>query len=258
MQPYFGFLSKEYDSYPFDNQTAKKRLFYSIQTAASILNSNRPCSSSLVADDMLVWFRNLAFLSDPKFTASLEPYLNDVAIRARVWRVYTLCWAAHSCLSLDGDYVDIGCYDGHTVDVIERYCDFRNLASKKYWLYDIFDSPPDESRKPSHGPNLLGLVESLFASCPNFRIIKGSIPESFLQGLPERIAFAQIDLNSAEADMNAFEAIYDRLTTGAIVIFDDYGYSRYKQTCAQISTFAASKFHTLLESPTMQGIFIKR
>ena len=53
--------------------------------------------------------------------------------------------------------------------------------------------------------------------------------------------WSQIDLNSAEADLGAFEFIYEKLTKGAIVIFDDYGFARYKKTQESIDRFLKRK-----------------
>ena len=258
VSPHFGLLNKQWNMPPFDQEKPKSKFTGFIESAKDIVEANQPHSSALLCDDMFVWFRNLGFLSDSKFIESMGEYIYDKGLCARIWRIYTLCWAANSCLGLDGDYVDIGCYDGRTVEIIEKFCDFRHLESKKYFLYDIFDNPPSESKKSSHGPSLYSQVSNHFKQFDNFEVIKGAVPDSFCKGLPEVIAFAQIDLNSAEADLGAFEAIYDRLTIGSIVVFDDFGFNRYSETYKMLSAFVNGKSQMIWESPTMQGIFIKR
>src|SRR3546814_7805225 len=136
-----------------------------------------------------------------------------------------LCWGVKSCVGLPGDFMDVGCYDGRTVEIMERYCNFQTVPDKTWWLYDMFENPPQEARKASHGPQLFERVQQTFESRGRFRVIKGPVPESFAQGLTDRVAFAQIDLNAAEPEIGTLHAIYDRIVPGGLIIFDDYGRS---------------------------------
>jgi hypothetical protein len=256
--PLFTLWNKEYQKPPMSDEKVKQTFRMSVQSAAGMVNANLPGSGAFLADDMFVWFRNLAFLSDMEFIQAMGPLLENKTLRARIWRVYMLCWAARSCLNLDGDYVDLGCYDGHTVSVIERYCRFREIAHKRYWLYDIFDEPPEESRKAGHGPGLFDYVRQTFEPLGNFTVIKGAVPQSFAQGLPDKIAFAQIDLNAAEPELAALEIIYERIVCGGIIVFDDYGFRRYRESNEKESSFLRSRGQFIWESPTGQGLFIKR
>src|SRR3546814_8903106 len=86
--------------------------------------------------------------------AAFGPYLADPTLRARIWRIYMLCWGVKSCVGLPGDFMDVGCYDGRTVEIMERYCNFQTVPDKTWWLYDMFENPPQEARKASHGPQL--------------------------------------------------------------------------------------------------------
>lgn len=258
IKPFFGFFNKEYSVAPFDRPEVKQRFAGSIQDASAILGANRPGSGATVVDDMMVWFRNLGFLQQPDFISAFGSYAEDPVLRARIWRVYMLCWAAKSCLRLPGDFMDVGCYDGRTVEVMERYCDFRNQAGKTWWLYDMFENPPEEARKSGHGPALFEQVKQSFAACDNVRVIKGAVPESFAQGLPEKVAFAQLDLNVAAPELAALEIIYDRIVPGGIIVFDDFGFRRYRDSHDAEMAFFRARGDVLWESPTGQGLFIKR
>ncbi|HWP00062.1 MAG TPA: class I SAM-dependent methyltransferase [Methylococcus sp.] len=256
--PFFALWNKEYGRQPFSSQAVRHAFTAALRTLAAILEANRVGSGAVLADDMLVWFRNAGFLEDPVFIEAMGPLHRDETLRARIWRVYTLCWAARSCLGLDGDYLDIGCYDGKTVAVITRYCQFNKYQEKTYWLYDMFENPPEESRKVHHGPGLFEHVSQMFEPLGNVRVIKGTVPESFQLGLPKRIAFAQIDLNAAEPELACLGAIYDRLLPGGMIVFDDFGFRRYRESRDQISRFLVSRGQIIWESPTGQGLFIKR
>ncbi len=256
--PNFALWNKEYKELPFSDNKTRTSFVGAISKAAEISQANVPGSNALLADDMFVWFRNVGFLSDPDFIAAMGPLVEDPTLRARIWRVYTLCWAAKSCLPLDGDFIDVGCYDGKTVSVIERYCEFRSQRNKKYWMYDMFENPPVESAKAGHGPGLYDVVRAVFEPLGNFKVIKGSVPDSFAEGLPEHIAFAQIDLNAAEPELACLRQIYDRIVVGGMIVFDDFGFSRYRASRSLEAEYLAEKGHVIWESPTGQGLFIKR
>ena len=54
-------------------------------------------------------------------------------------------------------------------------------------------------------------------------MIRGFVPECFVEGVPDRIAFAHIDMNNAPAEIAALEAIEHRLIPGAMIVLDDFG-----------------------------------
>ena len=58
--------------------------------------------------------------------------------------------------------------------------------------------------------------------------------------------------------MAALEHLFDRVTKGGIIIFDDYGWSGYvKQKIAE-DAFMAARDHYIMELPTGQGLLIKK
>jgi hypothetical protein len=258
IEPYFATWNKEYREPPFSDKAVTSSFVSAIQTAAAISGANLASGNAALVDDLFVWFRAVHFLKDQAFIEAMGPLKDDAVLRARIWRVYTLCWAAKSCMPLDGDFLDVGCYDGKTVAVIVRYSRFSEQLEKKYWLFDIFDNPPLESRKAGHGPDLFQQVRSMFPDASRYAVIKGPVPDSFDGNLPERIAFAQVDLNAAEPELATLERIFDRIVPGGMIVFDDFGFSRYSRTRELEADFMARRGLTIFESPTGQGIFIKR
>lgn len=258
IEPHFVTWNKEYRQPPFANKGVTSSFVSAIQTAAGIASANTASGNAALVDDLFVWFRAVHFLKDPTFIDAMGPLRDDPVLRARIWRVYTLCWAARSCMTLEGDFLDIGCYDGKTVSVIDRYCGFSRNHDKKYWLFDIFDSPPLESRKVGHGPNLFDQVQAMFPDTDRYKVIKGPVPDSFEGNLPEKVAFAQVDLNAAEPELAALEQIFDRIVPGGMIVFDDFGFSRYSRTRELEADFMSRRGQMIFECPTGQGIFIKR
>ena len=74
--------------------------------------------------------------------------------------------------------------------------------------------------------------------------------------LPDEIAWCQIDLNDAEAEGAVFPVVYERLLPGSVVVFDDYGFRRYRESALTHQRFLKHK-EQVLELPTGQGILIK-
>ena len=255
--PHFAVFNKMYNEKPLNEQKNKEQFVGHLINSANLIETNQEDSGALLADDMFVWFRNLGFLTENEFVRAFSPYRDDQLLRARIWRVYMLCWAVKSCLQVEGDFVDLGCYDGRTVDIMLRYIQFKK-CNKQYYLYDLFENPTPESRKSKHGPNLYHEVCRLFQDYDRVKVIQGPVPESFSQGLPDKIAFAQIDLNEAEPEMAALKVIYERITPGGMIIFDDFGFKRYSESHHREMKFFRKRGDVIFESPTGQGLFIKR
>lgn len=258
IKPGFSLINKEYNKPPFSDPQARESFMTGLQSAFQVMGVNQPDSGAFAADDMIIWFRNLGFLEQDDFISAFGNYRNDGLLRARIWRIYMLCWAVKSCAGLPGDFMDIGCYDGRTVEIMERYCNFSAIPDKTWWLYDMFENPPKEARKVSHGPQLFDTVRRNFESRGRFRVIKGPVPDSFAQGLPERVAFAQIDLNAAEPEIATLDVIYDRVVPGGLIIFDDYGFRRHRPSFVAELDYFTQRGQIVWESPTGQGLLIKR
>jgi len=255
--PFFALFNKMYKEVPFDDPARRARLVDSLSATAAALQPNQPGSHAYLADDMLVWFRTLGFLADANFVHACLPYADDALIRARIWRVYTLCWAARSCLELPGAFIDVGCYDAKTVEIIMRYVDFASTR-QTYYLYDLFDDPPAESRKALHGPQLFDQVRARMQPMGRVHVIPGMVPATFGTAMPKRIAFAQIDLNDAQAELACLEPVVDRMVPGALLVLDDYGFVRYRESHLREKEFFESIRQGVLELPTGQGLFLKR
>lgn len=226
----------------------RKELAEVLQRLMQLLDANSGGHCTF-HDDLFVWFRNHFFTQDPRFVKACGS-LNSV-LRARLWRLYTLCWAMDQSPIDRGAIVDIGTYDGRALEVALRYAEPRGLVM----AYDLFDSPPEESRKRDHGPDLYEKVKERLKPW-KAAVHMGDVTQ-LTWTFPERIAFAQIDLNCAEAEAKVFPAVYARLVPGAVVVFDDYGFARYRDSALAHQAFLQGK-EQVLELPTGQGLLIKR
>jgi hypothetical protein len=215
--------------------------------------------SYYAADSMIIWKRSLLFLQDKKLRASREKFARTPnEYLGFTWRYITLIWAAKQCLgSVEGDFVECGVYEGTSMAVVTEYVDFGSTGRHLY-LYDCFDHVQGDThmKLKKHGSDLLKTVQERFAHQSWAHIVKGYVPDSFSQSLPEKIAFAHIDMNDAKAEVGALEALWPRLQPGAIVVLDDYGSSGLEKQRLAHDEFFARFDVPVLESPTSQGIVI--
>ena len=186
------------------------------------------------SDDIVTVYKNMGFLDDEIFIRALGPRQNDGPIMGRLWRTWVVAWSLSKQWLEPGDKLDLGCYNGKAILTACKYSYLSNkgqILRDRLIVADLFENPPNEAKKIDHGPELKDKVNELIRPIvPNVEVIKGFIPDSLYDKNIETVSWSQIDLNSAEADIGAFEFIYEKLTKGAIVIFDDYGFSRYKET----------------------------
>jgi O-methyltransferase len=221
--------------------------------------SSVPLQGVFLSDNLMTWGKNLSFLRDKDFmNASLGNEPTSVKL-SLVWRQHVLCWAARQCARLAGDYVEAGCYKGFTAKMICDYLGFASHADKTYYLYDAFEHAVDMAHHamPEHGEDLHGRVCARFADYPNVRVIKGLVPDSFAQGMPEKIAFMHIDMNNAFAEVAVLDALFDRLLPGGMIIFDDYGWLGYNPQQEAEDAWLSGRPERILELPTGQGLLVK-
>jgi hypothetical protein len=209
----------------------------------------------LSGDSLIVWQRNLGFLDDEAFTTAWNKHAKENFERGIIWRTAVLVWAARQARRREGGFVECGCYAGTSMRIV---LDSVDLRDRDVFLYDLFEHSPEmpHHSMPRHGPELYEEVCARFAEDPNVRVIRGRVPESFKQGVPDKVAFAHIDMNHSAAEIAALDALEPRLTPGAVIVLDDFGQMPYvDQHLADLEWFQ-KRGVPILECPTGQGIVI--
>ena len=219
------------------------------------------------ANDMLIClWRNLSFRNDQKFMSSFSDSVTNDQERSLFWRLHTLAWAARNALNVDGDFVECGVLTGFCSEVIFKYLDFQDLSRLAY-LYDTFAGLPEKTSTAEERRNwdytkmdseaVYAAVRAKFSKYGNVKIIRGIVPDSFEEAVPEKIAFLHIDMNSEKAEMLALEHLFSRVSPGGFIVFDDFGWAcNVNQMSAELA-FMTERGYQVLELPTGQGIVIK-
>ncbi|OAN44800.1 hypothetical protein A6A04_08265 [Paramagnetospirillum marisnigri] len=215
---------------------------------------NLPGGALYFADGVMAFFRQTGFLGNQDFTAAVDKHALSVTERTTIWRAHTSVWAAKSCAGLDGDFVEFGTHLGTTPLVIND-CLPGIFSARTLWLYDLFEA--DEQYFGDLPEDAFAFVQRRLAGI-NARIIKGALPDSFLDSGPERIAFAHLDVTHAQIERELLAAFLDRVVPGGIILFGNYGHCLAPYRDIQSAIDSVLGQYAVLELPTGQGLFVKR
>ena len=214
------------------------------------------------AGDMLVTFnRNMGFLEDARFMEALNGSAEYPFEKTLIWRLHVLCWCAQNGLRRAGDFVECGVYRGFCSAVAARYLEFAKL-DRQWYLYDTFAGIPADQLNPGTAESppeyaaagLYDFCRQRFAPYPNVHVIQGRVPEVLRDRAPDKVAFLHLDMNSAPAELAALEFFWERMTPGALILLDDYGWRGYRAQKLAEDPFFAARGVQVLELPTGQGI----
>jgi len=211
------------------------------------------------ADNLITWNRNLSFLRDPFYARIVNDKNLTSVEQSIVWRTYILLHFAELSEQADGDFLELGCHTGYTASQVVKKVDFSRLK-KEYYLYDLFEWKLGDEHNLLEGhknPQMFEDVVSKFSGLSFVHVIKGSVPDSFSQGFPEKIAFAHIDMNHPDPEAGALVQILPRLSRGGAVVFDDYGWWVHSAQKIVIDPIVATHNLKILELPTGQGLLLK-
>jgi O-methyltransferase len=232
-----------------------KRLHRFIDTAAATYNN-----------DGLVTFNDSDFLRDPHFLESyqLGKATGSWSQQDIQWRAYIACWAAEKGKSLEGDYVECGVNRGGLSRTVMQYIDFATMPHKKFYLLDTYCGFPEEHRKNAAHWNqdeyseCYDDVVKTFAPFPNAIVVRGKVPDTLSQVPSQRICYLSIDMNVMEPEIAAAEFFWDKLSSGAVMLLDDYGFGEaYRRQKDAFNVFAKERGVAVLLLPTGQGLIIK-
>ncbi len=182
------------------------------------------------------------------------------------WRVYVAMWVAEQCAQMPGDFVECGTNTGLMSLAICHHLQFQNLA-KHFYLFDTFAGTPLEQASESE-IDVTKQLQSCYFDCfelatknfeeyQNVTLVQGMIPDSLQLVEIGPISYLHVDLNLAYPERKAMEFFWDRLSPGAMMLLDDYGFKYYDAQKASADEFARSVGKSVLELPTGQGLVIK-
>lgn len=216
-------------------------------------------------EDGIITDRNCDFLEEPSFKAA-EQIARDLGIaHDSRWRCYIACWAADWASRLDGDFVECGVNTGYMSRTIMEYVHFSQLKHR-FYLLDTFTGVSAKyatTREIAAGRDLnvyAGTYEQAcrtFATFPNVKIIRGTVPDTLSEVDATRVAYLSLDMNATLPEIAAAEFFWPKLIPGGVMLLDDYGYPGYEEVKSAYDSFAKARCVRVLSLPTGQGLIIK-
>jgi hypothetical protein len=230
------------------------------------------------ADYLITWHKSVDFLADPKFQNAYHRGMDSGHTIARApgshtdihieWRVHVVLWAAWHVAKLPGDFVECGVNTGIYSLAVCDYLNFNQL-DKSFYLFDTFAGIPSE--QITEREKALGrIIENQewygecyetarrnFAPFTRAKLIRGRVPDTLTSAPITKVCYLSIDMNIAEPERAAIEYFWDRLSPGAPVVLDDYGWSGFRPQKEAMDDFAASRGVQILTLPTGQGLLLK-
>lgn len=239
----------------------------------SRLESHGIMTTEFLADGLGVRGKNIAPLMDPQFDRAFKEAsrLNSETWRGQVpdirWRAHVCCWAARNALSIPGDFVECGVNAGLLSITVAQFLNFSKI-DRTFWLFDTYAGVPMERVPIGEKDNIAGFNAKWYSDCwdiavrnfaafPNAKLVRGILPDTLSDAPIDRISYLSIDLNYADAEMSVIERLWPKLSPGAIVVIDDYGFSGHEIQFQAWNDFARSKGQMILTVPTGQGLLIK-
>lgn len=177
-------------------------------------------------------------------------------------RCWILLQLMRHALRLDGDFAEFGVFRGGTALLAANV--LKNAGSPRtLHLFDSFIGMPDTARgeafeKGHFSDTSESAVRRLIETTgckTDFHV--GYIPETF-EGLQiSSIAFAHVDVDLAQAVLDAVAFVYPQLVPGGLMVFDDYGFPSCSLAREATDTAFADRPEKPIYLPTGQAMVIK-
>ena len=189
--------------------------------------------------------------------------INTDILLWRHWNVvFCIRYVSKFVKSINFNFVECGVASG-----MSAYFALSELKDKSYnfHLYDswgitkseyLYDDEKEHIGKYKD-QNIQNTKKNLEIFLDKTKYHVGYIPETLDDSAPNEISYLHIDVNSAKTTLEILEFFYPRLTSGGIILFDDYGWTSYNETRKIVDKFLNDKDGVLFTSPTGQAIFYK-
>ena len=250
---------------------ALREIFRSI---ARRLNYVRVPHVTYHADGLVTSSKYAPFMHDRRFMSSYRRAIKsghmiggELNVDLHIeWRVAVAIWAAQHACHLPGDFVECGVNTGILSLAICDYIDF-NRTGKRFFLFDTYAGIPEAQMSESERtmklvsntkyPDCYEVAKANFEPFPNVKLVRGVVPESLTTVDIDSVSYLSLDMNISYPEREAIEYFWPRMSPGALVVLDDYGWETYEEQRHTMDEFAKKQGVSILAMPTGQGLIIK-
>jgi O-methyltransferase len=181
-------------------------------------------------------------------------------------RCYVLHQFAMQCARFPGDFAECGVYKGGTAMLCARTLRDAGIPDKPIHLFDTFQGMPEEAVRDlgghipgQFGDTSLAAVQARLKEHANVQFHAGLIPATLMEVADRSFAFVHLDLDLYRSTLEALRFFYPRMVAGAVLVGDDYGFPRYKDTAKRaVDEFFGDKPEPVIVLQTGQCLVIKQ
>lgn len=204
---------------------------------AEICNNN---TKNMPSDDVYSHFNNFIFSNDTKLLGKLL-HRYDFFNKTK---------------DLPGDIVELGVFKGSGVATFSKFLDiYCPNSNKKVIGFDIFDPGNSSDILNKDGKFDKGNMNVVYSKVPEselslenvtkrldnmeihkkYILVKGDVEETLPKFLEEnpgfRISLLYIDVDLDRPTYNGLKYLWDRILPGGVVLFDEYEYHKFSESC---------------------------
>ena len=187
-------------------------------------------------------------------------------------RLWVMIWGLKQALSLSchvktASFCEFGVYKGGTAKLIfseiENFQNTNGHNTINLHLFDTFEGMPktnptkDFHRAGDFNDTTLDAVQTFLGPSEGITYHRGTIPDTFAAASIDTIAFAHIDLDIYQGVKDACLFVYENAVSGAIIIFDDYGFPSCPGAREAVDEFFSKVPEQVLVLETGQALVVK-
>lgn len=232
-----------------------------------LLRRSRPAEYTYQQDGLWT-IHNTDFIQEKDFARAYQAGVEtDSWGKSEIqWRVRVALWAASVGAKLEGDFVECGVNLGGLAKSVVTFLPWSTM-DKKFFLFDTFqgfhkpylsDAECKRGLHSEYGEDVYEQAKKNFEGVPDVHLIKGAVPDSLREAKIDKVAYLSIDMNSVYPEVEALKYFRQKLSNGAIVLLDDYGWKGHEEQKSAFDELAKEYDLPLLPLPTGQAVFINR
>ena len=133
---------------------------------------------------------------------------------------------------LEGDFVEIGTYQGSSAHAVLNYIQKTGINRKSYFLdtyegfnYEAAQNSKDAAWYNTHTETSIEIVKEYLSKFDNFEVVKNNICEDSLPQNIEKIAVANIDVDMYDAIKAALYKVKDKIVQHGVILVEDLGHT---------------------------------
>jgi len=207
--------------------------------------------------------------NDPDLRRLLDAFPNRYEFQSviahypgKVDRIKVLGQLLKSTITVPGNVAEFGVFMGHSALVLSDGIT-KCGAAKRLYLFDSFRGMPpttqglDSFQEGDFNETSFERVQHLFRDHGHVTLVAGFFSETLSRTETGPLAFCHIDCDLYSSVLESIQYVYPRLSTGGIVVFDDYGFRTCVGARKAVDEFCRSVDRSPIYLPTGQAVLIK-